>query len=167
MTMNNFNTDFEFSKRSKETIFAFLRKSEFIDSIEDVENSKFYQNKGIDALLKSKNGTITAELKADRYPANNIVFETQSNVDKNSPGCFIYSRANLWIYHYVNSGVACIFEHSKALVLFGQKYSKRKPIFSKTNVGKGHYRTQCTLVNVNEFERDMHQIGAFFQKVVL
>jgi len=76
-------------------------------SVENVEDDEIYRSKDIDLIWTRKhNGIVkklSVEVKVDTYfQTGNYFFETHSNVEKNTPGCFIYSEADYFFYYFLN-----------------------------------------------------------------
>ena len=73
-----------------------------------VENDKAFQSMDIDFLwVYIKNGVVEIkkiEVKGDTYSnTGNFFLETVSNKKKNTPGCFIYSKADFFYYYFVDT----------------------------------------------------------------
>lgn len=76
-------------------------------SILDVSDDKYYQQKGIDFLLKRKFGRKCRPIKVDvktdwtEQWTGNIAYEIWSNIGKKE-GCFITSEADYFVYVFAN-----------------------------------------------------------------
>jgi len=63
-----------------------------------------FQARGIDILWERSSGELLGvEVKGDRQAARsgNYFFELVSNLEKNTPGCFLYSTADLLLYVFL------------------------------------------------------------------
>ncbi|MBF9254712.1 hypothetical protein I2I11_15510 [Pontibacter sp. 172403-2] len=85
---------------------AFLRQHPATLKVVNVEENPAYQARDIDLLWQfSHKGTIkevSIEIKGDRWhKTGNYFFETISNEDKGTPGCFLYTEANYIYYYFV------------------------------------------------------------------
>ena len=83
---------------------AYLRAQEAHAEIHDVQADPRFQARGIDFLWATKSGELLAvEVKGDRQAARRgtYFFELVSNLEKNTPGCFLYSTANLLLYVFL------------------------------------------------------------------
>jgi len=74
--------------------------------VSNVEEYPYYRTLDIDLLWyrRKKDSTqkISIEIKGDRYfRTGNYFFETLSNKQKNTPGCFLYSQANYLFYYFI------------------------------------------------------------------
>ncbi|RMG99011.1 MAG: hypothetical protein D6706_06265 [Chloroflexi bacterium] len=74
-------------------------------ALHNVEQDPAYQQFDVDLLwtVKDKTGelrVIPIEVKGDRYhQTGNFFFETISNKQKKTPGCFLYTKAR-WLFYY-------------------------------------------------------------------
>ena len=83
---------------------AYMRAQEAHAEIHDVQADPRFQARGIDFLWATKSGELLAvEVKGDRHAARRgtYFFELVSNLEKNTPGCFLYSTANLLLYVFL------------------------------------------------------------------
>ena len=97
-TMHNFGDDNAIGKRGEEIFRKFLetRNCKYTDVSEDSK----YQEQDIDFLVESRKTPgkiVSVEVKNDQRIAEtgNIFFETMSNVDYSTDGCFKKSKAEL------------------------------------------------------------------------
>jgi hypothetical protein len=98
------NEMFDIGKNGVEKIKSYLESIDNILIVEDVQNVREYQHKDIDLRYLTKTNIIVSiEVKTDRYyNTGNFFFETISNKQKNTPGCFMYTEAD-YIYYYYNT----------------------------------------------------------------
>jgi hypothetical protein len=85
---------------------AYLRSLPETVLVKNVENDPRYQQEDVDLLWKYRsNESVTEariEIKGDRwYKTGNYFFETVSNESKNTPGCFLYTKADFVYYCFV------------------------------------------------------------------
>ena len=100
------NSVLEVAKVASFDIEQYLSKNPFTVGVINVENNKLYQKEDIDLLWIYKNskedGIKRIEIKGDRYhKTGNIFIETISNMNKNTLGCFIYTKADYIFYYFV------------------------------------------------------------------
>ena len=73
--------------------------------VHDVQEDPRFQHRGVD-LLWERTGqkVLGVEVKGDRqgYRRGTYFFELISNAEKDSPGCFLYSIADLLVYVFVD-----------------------------------------------------------------
>jgi hypothetical protein len=83
---------------------AYLRGQEDHAEIHDVQADPRFQARGIDLLWATRSGALLAvEVKGDRQAARRgtYFFELVSNLEKNTPGCFLYSTADLLLFVFL------------------------------------------------------------------
>lgn len=83
---------------------AFLLGEDARSDIHDVQADPRFQARGIDILWERSGGELLGvEVKGDRQAARrgNYFFELVSNLEKNTPGCFLYSTADLLLYVFL------------------------------------------------------------------
>jgi hypothetical protein len=83
---------------------SFLVAQDAHAEIHDVQEDPRFQARGIDLLWATSAGELLGvEVKGDRQAARrgNYFFELVSNLEKNTPGCFLYSTANLLLYVFL------------------------------------------------------------------
>ncbi len=71
----------------------------------DVQGDPRFQHRGVDLLWQHADGSVHGvEVKGDRqgFRRGTYFFELVSNAEKNSPGCFLYSLADLYVYVFVD-----------------------------------------------------------------
>lgn len=68
----------------------------------NTEDDKDFQLFDVDIIQEIESAVILIEIKGDRmYRTGNFFFETTSNTDKNTLGCFLYTLADFIYYYYV------------------------------------------------------------------
>lgn len=143
-------------------IISFLEKSVNTIKIIDVRNDLKYRKKDIDLLwIREKENKIVEtkiEIKIDRnFKTGNYFFETKSNVEKHTEGCFLYSEADLFFYYFVN------FEKKKGieLVVFDLNEVRK---FVINNIEK--FKTRQTTTAISE-TKQYHTEGVLVNKIFL
>src|SRR5215213_6439634 len=70
--------------------------------IHDVQADPRFQGLGIDLLWERGSTIVGVEVKGDRQGRRgNYFFELVSNLERDTPGCFLYSGADLLIYVFL------------------------------------------------------------------
>jgi hypothetical protein len=70
--------------------------------IHDVQADPRFQHRGVDLLWELPSGEVRGiEVKGDRQARRRYWFELVSNVEKDTPGCFLYSGADLMLYVFL------------------------------------------------------------------
>ncbi|MCU0697405.1 MAG: hypothetical protein MUC96_12840 [Myxococcaceae bacterium] len=74
--------------------------------VHDVQEDPRFQHRGVDLLWDRRDGApvLGVEVKGDRQGRRrgNYFFELISNAEKDSPGCFLYSTADLLVYVFLD-----------------------------------------------------------------
>ena len=92
----------EVAKRGSSDIEEWLNNLDQTQNVINVEGDPDYQNIDVDLIWETEIDTYQIEIKADRqHGTGNFFFETISNKSKNTPGCFMYSEADLFFYYFV------------------------------------------------------------------
>lgn len=148
------------AKIGTEQITKFLRNQKSTIDILNVENDLSYQKKDIDLLWihRTNVGEVTTsiEIKVDNYyRTGNYFFETLSNVEKNTDGCFMYSEAKYLYYYFLNVELH-IFKLDEARKWFIQNknrftYKRTSTPIPNTN---SVYHTEGALVNRQLFANE-------------
>jgi hypothetical protein len=75
--------------------------------IHDVQEDPRFQHRGVDLLWELPSGEVRGvEVKGDRSPRHRrrYFFELVSNLERDTPGCFLYSGADLLVYVFLSQG---------------------------------------------------------------
>jgi len=70
-------------------------------ALHDVEAEPRFQNLGVDLLWETPSALLGVEVKGDRSRGHRFFFELVSNFEKNTPGCFLYSKADWLLYVFL------------------------------------------------------------------
>jgi hypothetical protein len=123
-------------------------------AVHNVEADPAYQQVDVDLLwtVMSGNGrlrTISIEIKGDRYHrTGNFFFETVSNAEKNTPGCFLYTRATWLFYIFVEVGALYCLPMQQARPWFLHNQERFREQRTSTPVGTESYVTIGCLVPI-------------------
>jgi hypothetical protein len=74
--------------------------------VHDVQEDPRFQHRGVDLLWELPSGEVRGiEVKGDRQPRRRrYFFELVSNLERDTPGCFLYSGADLLVYVFLAQG---------------------------------------------------------------
>lgn len=123
-------------------------------NVRNVEGVKYYQSQDVDFIMdlggKKKK---KFELKADTYYMKNFYIEVISNKDKNTTGCFLYTKSDYILYYYVNHGKCFIIPTKEFQEWFNKNIDRfeepRSKVFTPVgNDGEGYF-SEGRLVPVN------------------
>jgi hypothetical protein len=71
--------------------------------VHDVQEDPRFQHRGVDLLWELPTGEVRGiEVKGDRQTRRRYWFELVSNLEKDTPGCFLYSGADLMVYVFLS-----------------------------------------------------------------
>lgn len=134
-----------------EDIVSFLNMIPSIAGVVNVEGDPYYQEQDIDLIAISKKGgrteCITIEIKGDTYHrTGNFFFETVSNKEKGTEGCFLYTTADFLFYYYVGEKELYMLpmkETREWYLANSKRFNERE---TKTSVRGTHYTTVGKLV---------------------
>ncbi|WCK57291.1 hypothetical protein PP175_29310 (plasmid) [Aneurinibacillus sp. Ricciae_BoGa-3] len=124
-------------KYTRSDIHPFLMKKPYTLRVIDVEEDKDFQKKDIDLLwiYKHKGAELMkrVEVKVDRYDkTGNYFIETVSNCTKNTPGCFLYTEADVLFYYFPGSKELNVLPMAEAREWFLKNQHKFKEITLST-----------------------------------
>ncbi|MHC0068050.1 hypothetical protein ACWATR_35050 [Nostoc sp. UIC 10890] len=118
-------------------------------SVNNVESDPNYQHKDIDLIWTTQTGEILIEIKGDRWnKTRNLFFETHSNLERGTPGCFMYTEADWLFYYFVNTRQLYRLPMSKTrewFLITMRRFRERATI---TPVGSSYYTTVGRLVPI-------------------
>lgn len=131
-------------------IVGYLQTQLSTVNVENVEDDDYYRTKDIDLIwTREANGIskkVAVEVKVDTYfRTGNYFFETLSNVEKNTPGCFIYSEADYFFYYFLGFEIHAI-ELAPARAWFLDHINEFPRKRTTTTVGRSYYHTEGCLV---------------------
>ncbi len=130
---------------------AYLEWKEPGSRAHDVQEDPRFQHRGVDLLWESQAGVVGIEVKGDRNGSrDNYFLELVSNVEKDTPGCFLYSEADFYLYAFVREREIHELPLRAARAWFlahAREFPVRK---TQTRVGGSHYTTLGALVPVEE-----------------
>ena len=104
--MENYKKTLDFSKSGVNDIIKFIENNKPYYIVKDIQDNKQLRNTDVDLLVINvkdiDNLKISkVEVKTDRYYyTGNYFFETISNKNKNTVGCFLYSKADFLFYYF-------------------------------------------------------------------
>lgn len=125
--------------------------------VHDVQADPRFQHRGVD-LLWDRPGLepLGVEVKGDRNGRRgNFFFELVSNLEKDTPGCFLYSEANAMFYVFIGESLAYWIPMPEAREWFRPR-AKEFPIRSaQTRTGALVYTTLGAIVPVRRVVQDV------------
>jgi hypothetical protein len=139
----------EVAKLATADICAWLCSRPESISVVNVEDDPDYQHRDIDLIWVTHTGDILVEVKGDRWNrTNNFFFETHSNLEKGTPGCFMYTEADWLFYYFVNTRLLYKLPMPKTRDWFDITMNRFRERSTTTPVGNSHYTTVGRLVPI-------------------
>jgi hypothetical protein len=91
------------AERAVQHVRAHLLSAEPDSRVHDVQDDPRFQHRGVDLLWELPGGEVRGiEVKGDRQPRRrNYFFELVSNLERDTPGCFLYSSADVLAYVFL------------------------------------------------------------------
>ncbi len=137
------------AERASTEIEAWLREWHGTVNVENVEGDPDYQAKDIDLLWTTIARDYTIEIKADRWhETGNFFFETVSNKEKGTPGCFLYTEADFLFYYFTEPRKLYILPMPRTRQWFLEHIERFTERETTTPVGHEHYTTVGRLVPI-------------------
>ncbi|MEO5607700.1 MAG: hypothetical protein ABIR13_09010 [Polaromonas sp.] len=145
--------------RGTSDIIDFLYRLNSTTDVRNVEKDPVFQTEDIDLVWTRRKDNsekdYKIEIKVDNYyKTGNYFFETLSNVEKGTPGCFLYSKAD-WLFYYFLSAELHVIELKVAQYWFLRRMKEFKKRQTSTPVGNGLYHTEGALVSRTVFAEEM------------
>ncbi len=129
---------------------AHLSTTDPAGRIHDVQDDPRFRHRGVDLLWERSDGEVRGiEVKGDRNARRgNYFFELVSNLEKDTPGCFLYSEADLILYVFLER-----YEVHELPVRFTREWflerAKEFPLkTTRTRTGTALYTTVGAIVPV-------------------
>jgi hypothetical protein len=111
-------------------------------SVTNVEDDPRYQAVDVDLIWVTQTRSYQVEIKGDRWDrTGNFFFETQSNAEQQTPGCFLYTAADLLFYYFVYTQELYILPMPQTRHWFVAHMDEFKERSTTTPVGESRYTT--------------------------
>lgn len=150
MNTYSFERSSEVGRDAVSDVVEFLSNSPKIEEIKNVEHDKEYQKIDVDLVLKYKHKeNVLVEVKGDTYhKTGNFFFETISNKEKDSPGCFMYSEADWFFYYFITPQILYTLPLEETREWFKNNIDDFETKTLRTSVGDGYYESEGKLVPI-------------------
>ncbi len=119
--------------------------------LHDVQSDPRFQHRGVDLLWQHPDGKVLGvEVKGDRqgFRRGNYFFELVSNAERNSPGCFLYSLADLYVYVFVDVRQVHVLSLAQVREWFVPRAKTYALKTTKTRTGELFYTTVGAIVPI-------------------
>lgn len=136
-------------KQATADITFWLRGLSQTVKIENVEDDPNFQRLDVDLIWTTHKGRYQIEVKGDRYhKTGNFFLETHSNKEKGTPGCFMYTQADLLFYYFVVPRTLYILPVPATRPWFQARIDQFRQRSTTTPVGNRYYTTVGRLVPI-------------------
>jgi hypothetical protein len=147
------------AERASTEIEAWLREWHDTVDVQNVEGDPEYQAKDIDLIWSTRVRDYTIEIKADRWhETGNFFFETVSNKEKGTIGCFLYTDANFLFYYFTEPRKLYILPMTRARDWFLANLSRFAERETTTPIGAEHYTTVGRLVPIETVLKEVNGV---------
>lgn len=151
----------DIAKQASDDVEKYLRGLKETIDVVNVENDKRFQKKDIDLLWiymhNDEVHTKKLEVKGDRYSkTGNFFLETNSNIEKGTEGCFMYTEADYIYYYFVDTkelNVIPVKESRKWFIENMERFVEKK-LSTKVGVDK-FYTSAGRLVPKNIMRKEL------------
>jgi len=140
-------------------IEAWLRRRKDTVSVRNVEDDPEFQRMDVDLVWTTHKRSYKIEVKGDRWhETGNFFFETYSNKEKGTPGCFMYTQADFLFYYFVVPRTLYILPIPAARAWFTANLDHFEERSTTTPVGHEHYTTVGRLVPIADVMREVRPV---------
>lgn len=139
----------EIAKLASFDISHWLRSQPETITVVNVEDDPNFQRRDIDLIWTTQTCEINVEVKGDRWDrTRNFFFETHSNLEKGTPGCFLYTEADWLFYYFVNTRQLYKLPMPRTRDWFNITMRRFRERSTTTPVENNHYTTVGRLVPI-------------------
>src|SRR6185436_694698 len=124
--------------------------------IHDVQDDPRFRHLGIDLLWEApgEQRVVGVEVKGDRHGRRgNYFFELISNLEKDTPGCFLYSTADVILYAFLQQQEVHELPLEPLRSWFLTNATQYRTAHTRTKTGPSHYTTVGALVPIKDVKR--------------
>jgi hypothetical protein len=139
-----------------EAIANWLITLPLTEQVKNVKDDLAYQKLDVDMVWQTTMGSYQVEIKGDRYyRTGNFFLETVSNKEKGTPGCFLYTQANLLFYYFIEPRVLYILPMPRTREWFLANRQRFQERSTRTSVRNNFYTTVGCLVPIHIVLREV------------
>ncbi len=132
------------ASRAVELVRTFLLAEAPGSQVHDVQEDPRFQHRGVDLLWERPGADVLGvEVKGDRQGGRRGTYflELVSNAEKDTPGCFLYSRADLLAYVFLDRRELHLLPLPAVRAWFLARAGEFPLRHARTRIGKEHYTT--------------------------
>ncbi len=128
--------------------------------IHDVRDDPRFQHRGVDLLWELPSGEVRGiEVKGDRQPKRKrYFFELVSNLERDTPGCFLYSGADLLVYVFLAQGELHVLPLKAVREWFLPRAKSYELRHTFTQTGAIRYTTVGAVVPVKDVQEAVPEV---------
>ncbi|WP_233582967.1 hypothetical protein [Corallococcus sp. CA053C] len=141
---------------------AWLLETEPGSRVHDVQLDPRFQHRGVDLLWELPTGEVRGiEVKGDRNATRRrYFFELVSNLEKDTPGCFLYSGADLMVYVFLTQGELHVLPLPQVREWFLPRAKEYALKHAFTQTGAIRYTTVGAVVPVRDVAEGVPGVSA-------
>jgi hypothetical protein len=137
-----FNKSLQVGGDGERLIEEYMKTIPAISNVENVSGVAEYRVKDIDFIITThENDKLAYELKTEptANKTGNFFYEYTCNVEKNTPGCFMFSEADYWMTFIPQSGMLYVFPllDYREYVLQAAKNSRMLNVYNQGKLTQG------------------------------
>ena len=128
--------------------------------VHDVQEDPRFQHRGVDLLWELPSGEVRGiEVKGDRQPRRRrYFFELVSNLERDTPGCFLYSGADLLVYVFLAQGELHVLPLKAVREWFLPRAKSYELRHTFTQTGAIRYTTVGAVVPVKDVQEAVPEV---------
>ena len=128
--------------------------------VHDVQDDPRFQHRGVDLLWELPSGEVRGiEVKGDRQPRRRrYFFELVSNLERDTPGCFLYSGADLLVYVFLAQGELHVLPLKAVREWFLPRAKSYELRHTFTQTGAIRYTTVGAVVPVKDVQEAVPEV---------
>ena len=142
---HEFKNDLKTGARGEAIIERWLSKQPGVVSVDDLTGIEKYQKLDIDFAVTFNTGKrVTFEVKTDTYPMKNLYYETMSNLERGTIGCFEMTGADYMLYFYEKHNRIVMMDVGRMRKWFSLYKMRLEPYRKQVvnKVGSNHYTSE-------------------------
>ncbi len=148
------------AQQAARDIEDWLRSLPQTRSVENVEADPHYQAQDVDLIWTTSRGRYRVEIKGDRWHGTgNFFFETMSNQERGTLGCFLYTEADLLFYYFLEPRRLYILPMPATREWFQANLPRFRQSSTTTDLGLGRsYTTVGYLVPIQAVLDEVEEV---------
>lgn len=145
------------AERAVHLVRSHLLESRPGSRLHDVSLDPRFQHRGVDLLWEQTDGAVLGvEVKGDRQPRRqNYFLELISNLERDTPGCFLYSHADLLAYVFLSQRELHLLPLPAVREWFLPRAKGYELRHTSTRTGAIRYTTVGAVVPVADVHREV------------